>query len=285
MKINNNQQTLFSSTNNQSSIHKDESSDWGKIFDQAQQSITTSNSNLNRYDNSTSSNKVTSLNINLNPTVIEYERYKSFNDLEKKFQEQKLYDVNKITNKYHHTQTNNHFKLDIQKDFKATYGDWDGTSEDGKGFAYVDKYGFSHVLDNFFDALIYSKDGKVYNYEGKLKGGYALDSNGDRMWLAGLDGSKPFGNSQYATEADKKYVEDNVFKNSTTTSSNQSATAQATKENSTHTDRYLYTSSARDSVNTKEYKLFEIFLNYSNFVQNNNFTQSEFYQSKLNSYL
>lgn len=135
-----------------------------------------------------------SMNLRIQPKQIEYERYQRSNDAEKLQIEQKAYDASKITNPFHHSKTYNMFNNDLRAAFKETYGDWDGKSEDGKGFAYVDKYGFSHVSDNFFSALIYSMDGKVYNYEGKQMGGYAVNAKGDRVALLGLDNSILYGN-------------------------------------------------------------------------------------------
>lgn len=135
-----------------------------------------------------------SMNLRIQPRQIEYERYQKSNDAEKALVEKKEYDAGKITNLFHHSKTHNMFNNDIKSAFKEVYGEWDGKSEDGKGFAYVDKYGFSHVVDNFFSALVYSMDGKVYNYEGKQMGGYAIDAQGRRMALLGLDHSVVYGN-------------------------------------------------------------------------------------------
>lgn len=135
-----------------------------------------------------------SMNLRIKPKQIEYERYQKFNDVEKSLAEKKEYDAAKVTNPFHHSKTYNMFNNDLKAAFKEAYGDWDGKSEDGKGFAYVDKYGFSHVADNFFSALVYSMDGKVYNYEGKQMGGYAVNAQGHRVALLGLDHSVPYGN-------------------------------------------------------------------------------------------
>lgn len=137
---------------------------------------------------------LTSLGLKIEAKQIEYERYKKTNDVEKALQTKSEYDVSKITNPFHHVKTNNPFNGDLRAAFKELYGDWDGKSEDGKGFAYVDKYGFSHVSDNFFTAMIYSLDGKVYNYEGQHVGGYAVNAKGHRMALLGLDNSVLYGN-------------------------------------------------------------------------------------------
>lgn len=135
-----------------------------------------------------------SMNLRIQPKPIEYERYRASNDAEKLQIERKDYDVQKVINPFHHSKTHNLFNDDIREAFKEAYGDWDGQSEDGKGFAYVDKYGYSHVSDNFFTALVYSMDGKVYNYEGKQMGGYAVNAQGERVALLGLDNSVLYGN-------------------------------------------------------------------------------------------
>lgn len=139
---------------------------------------------------------LTSLGLKIEAKQIEYERYKKTNDVEKVLQAKNEYDVSKITNPFHHVKTNNPFNGDLRAAFRELYGDWDGKSEDGKGFAYVDKYGFSHVADNFFSAMIYSMDGKVYNYEGHHVGGYAVNAQGHRVALLGLDNSVLYGNFQ-----------------------------------------------------------------------------------------
>lgn len=137
---------------------------------------------------------MTSLNLKIQPRQIEYERYKRSNDLEKLQVERKDYDTAKVTNPFHHSKTHNYFNDDLRASFKELYGEWDGRSEDGKGFAYVDKYGFSHVSENFFTAMVYSMDGKVYNYEGRQMGGYAVNAEGKRVALLGMDNSVLFGN-------------------------------------------------------------------------------------------
>lgn len=137
---------------------------------------------------------LTSLGLKIEAKQIDYERYKNTNTVEKALQEKNIYDVSNITNPFHHVKTNNPFNRDLRASFKELYGDWDGSSEDGKGFAYVDKYGFSHVVDNFFTAMVYSMDGRVYNYEGKHIGGYAVTANGDRIALLGLENSVLYGN-------------------------------------------------------------------------------------------
>lgn len=62
-----------------------------------------------------------------------------------------------------------------------------------KGYAYVDEYGFEHVVDTIETAREYSVDGKVYAYEGEFEGGYAI-MDGERARL-GLPGSVDYGNA------------------------------------------------------------------------------------------
>mgnify|MGYP001223023094 CR=1 FL=1 len=63
----------------------------------------------------------------------------------------------------------------------------------GQGYAYVDKYGYSHVVKDYDNALNASADGKVYSYQGDYSGGYAYDNQGYRVPL-NIEGSKPYGN-------------------------------------------------------------------------------------------
>jgi len=62
-----------------------------------------------------------------------------------------------------------------------------------KGYAYNDEYGFAHVVKNIQTAQKYSGDGKVYNYEGKFGGGYALDNENNRASLP-LPDTVAYGN-------------------------------------------------------------------------------------------
>ena len=73
---------------------------------------------------------------------------------------------------------------------------------DGSGFAYVDKYGFTHVSHNLISALVYSKDGLIYDYDSThYSGWYALtDRRGSEgaygiLYLSTLEGSIPFTNT------------------------------------------------------------------------------------------
>jgi len=84
-----------------------------------------------------------------------------------------------------------------------------------KGYAYTDKYGFGHVVADLLTAQQYARDatgptspwsdaggnisniftnpGQTYDYNGAFGGGYALDSNRQRMPLP-LPGAVPYGN-------------------------------------------------------------------------------------------
>lgn len=64
------------------------------------------------------------------------------------------------------------------------------------GFAYVDKYGFPHVTQDYRTALQYMMPGtQAYNYQGNLGGGYALDQNFNRQMLD-LPNAVPYGNEK-----------------------------------------------------------------------------------------
>lgn len=176
----NNINSSYLDTNTSNNKNTSDKESWNSAFSRAQ----------NTYSNSP--NKITSTQMNLQAKMIEYERYKNLNDLERKFQEQNLYNKDDITNPFHYTKTNNHFTNDIKKEFEKEYGKWDGEAIDSEnGFAYVDKYGYSHVSSNFFRAMIYSKDGRVYNYEGDYVGGYAVDAKGRTIALMGMEGVAP----------------------------------------------------------------------------------------------
>lgn len=70
----------------------------------------------------------------------------------------------------------------------------DSQTYTGKGFAYVDDYGFVHVVTNYQTAREYSGDGNVYVYDGQFAGGYAVTPEGERARIA-LPGSKEYGNT------------------------------------------------------------------------------------------
>ncbi|AEG59377.1 hypothetical protein [Desulforamulus ruminis] len=61
------------------------------------------------------------------------------------------------------------------------------------GYAYKDKYGFTHVVSDYNTAKQYSGDGNVYSYSGSYGGGYAKDAKGNRYNLP-ISGATPFGN-------------------------------------------------------------------------------------------
>jgi hypothetical protein len=71
----------------------------------------------------------------------------------------------------------------------------------GGGYAYVDKYGIPHVVNDLATAQQYAKVGTpISPYSGTYSGGYASDMQGNRQWLS-LPGaqqlggaSNPFGN-------------------------------------------------------------------------------------------
>lgn len=77
------------------------------------------------------------------------------------------------------------------------------------GYAYNDEYGFAHVVKDYETAIKYSGDGKIYSFEGKFGGGYALDNSGNRASLD-LPDTKPYGNdieNNHTPKASKGKVE------------------------------------------------------------------------------
>ena len=68
------------------------------------------------------------------------------------------------------------------------------TSSDSKnsgGYAYIDKYGFSHVVSSRETAEQYAAPGtQISEYGGSFYGGYARDEQGERVSLGGV----PYGN-------------------------------------------------------------------------------------------
>jgi len=65
----------------------------------------------------------------------------------------------------------------------------------GVGYAYVDKYGFSHVVNDIETALNNSGDGNVQLYTGRYGTGYALSGEGNRFAL-NMPGVVPYGNER-----------------------------------------------------------------------------------------
>lgn len=83
---------------------------------------------------------------------------------------------------------------------------------EGGGWAYVDKYGFSHVVSDYKTASQFKMPGTdVYQYNGRYGGGYALDQDQNRMRVA-LPNEVPFGNDideepqHRAKIADSRYI-------------------------------------------------------------------------------
>ena len=71
----------------------------------------------------------------------------------------------------------------------------DRDASTGTGYSYVDRYGIPHVTSDLRMAMLYSGDGKVYNYEGAHKGGYARDAQGQRAVFEGV-GNQVFANNR-----------------------------------------------------------------------------------------
>lgn len=81
---------------------------------------------------------------------------------------------------------------------------------EGGGWAYVDKYGFSHVVADFKTAQEFKMNStQAYQYNGKYGGGYALSEENERMRV-GLEKEVPYGNESDAEKKsefiDKKYL-------------------------------------------------------------------------------
>ena len=64
---------------------------------------------------------------------------------------------------------------------------------EGVGYAYVDRYGISHVVEDLATALNYSGDGNVYQYKGRFGGGYPLDGE-DKRGVLHLPNAENFNN-------------------------------------------------------------------------------------------
>ena len=87
----------------------------------------------------------------------------------------------------------------------------------GRGYAYTDKYGFAHVVDDYDTAAKYSRNalgptelwtdasgeshsifsnpGSVYEYRGPHIGGYAINENRERLAIP-LPGARNYGNTE-----------------------------------------------------------------------------------------
>lgn len=64
----------------------------------------------------------------------------------------------------------------------------------GQGFAYIDKYGFPHVVHDYQTALDYSGNGDIASYQGPYGGGYALGEGGNRVFIP-MPGAVQYGNN------------------------------------------------------------------------------------------
>lgn len=149
-----------------------------------------------------------------------WNQYSNFNAIEKQHQAEGISNKSGITNPFHYANTGDPFGRDAQKWLKANgynlnNNNGNGLSkEDGTGYAYVDKYGGTHVTYDLITALTYSKDGKVYDYnKSNFGNGYALngketESDYGMIYLAGLEGGKPFETWNPALDT----VDDTVYK-------------------------------------------------------------------------
>ncbi len=66
---------------------------------------------------------------------------------------------------------------------RSTLIDQNAQISEGIGYAYVDRYGYSHVVYDLATALNYSGNGHVYEYHGRFGGGYPLDLSNQRAIL------------------------------------------------------------------------------------------------------
>ena len=112
-----------------------------------------------------------------------------------------------VTNKNHYSNTGDSFGTAVKQDLKNQ--GLSTTRNDGGGFAYADKYGFTHVTNDYETAMTYSKDGKVYDHQGDFSGGYAKNKDGGREYLAGIQGSTNFGNYNNVID-DKNKTPDSI---------------------------------------------------------------------------
>jgi hypothetical protein len=74
-------------------------------------------------------------------------------------------------------------------------------SKTAPGYAYIDKYGFSHVVKSYDTALQFAKpDTGIYAYHGKFSGGYAVNSQDTRLAIP-LPGAVAYGNGKIINNA------------------------------------------------------------------------------------
>lgn len=74
-------------------------------------------------------------------------------------------------------------------------------SKTAPGYAYIDKYGFSHVVKAYDTALQFAKpDTGIYAYHGKFSGGYAVNSQDTRLAVP-LPGAVAYGNGKKENNA------------------------------------------------------------------------------------
>lgn len=74
---------------------------------------------------------------------------------------------------------------------------------EGGGWAYVDKYGYSHVVGDYKTAAQFRKQGtEVYQYNGRYGGGYGLDKENNRLRIP-IPEEKPFGNDLLKDQEEK----------------------------------------------------------------------------------
>lgn len=267
MEISKVNKNLNSSSNTFNLNYNSKTTRWNEVFGNVSQNYSNTQSNNSNSNIKISSTRAYSSSLNIQASKIEYERYKLFNDMEVKFQKNNLYKTEEIINPYHHTNTNNPFNDELKDEISSNYSNWDGNAKEKEGFAYVDKYGYTHVSSNFYTAMIYSRDNKVYEYKGETQGGYAKDAKGNRLFLAKLDKSVPFGNDGFEKS-------NNLISNS----------KQANEINNGSNDiNYNYTNSTL--TDNRTYNLFDVstYLNSTYSFSNSN--QFDYNKSKYDQYL
>lgn len=92
--------------------------------------------------------------------------------------------------------------LSLPDSIRSSRPDPESPVREGIGYAYVDRYGFPHVVKDLATALNFSGNGKVYEYDGRFGGGFPRDKEGARAMLE-LPEARMYSNAyRIAQEAD-----------------------------------------------------------------------------------
>jgi len=132
----------------------------------------------------------------------------------------------------------------------------DNNSFNGNGYAYADKYGYGHVVNDLPTAQQYSGNGDVSGYTGAYGGGYALGSDGNRTFLP-LSGAVAYGNdgsstSNYASGSGSNNSSSNQL-TSTATVNPANALAKMLGTNNAVNTRYVPTDADIEALYLKQY--------------------------------